>query len=397
MDMEFAQATGGEVSYDLQIWTSTPPDLPAALPDHQRWQLVGLSCTWSGRGWQIVAGPVHRVDPEDVPAEVHAAIPGVSHMVELNLEPSASPRAAFQLLTRTAAALASAAHGAIVDPQTATVTTPKGVRRYVAPPTSETLDALTLSWFSYDAAVRSRGSIEQVIASMERWVPEALPVRYGPFEPPPFRYAETGREHLIDFLVGEQLGAGVGAGVWCPRRPVLEVSTFLKGGPSLMGWRSHYVAMRIERSVLAQPGWKTALEGLWRQIAHVVHAFYADVRTLRHYRHGPATAGEIVAGDRHPVCGPFWAGIPKAGGHAVALGEPYLSLWPEFRATAERARDIAFLSEEDWSPFKDVFSRVGAVPQGMVQQSPAYDGVGPNQNRVYPAVWPFGPTHLDRR
>jgi hypothetical protein len=89
-------------------------------------------------------------------------------MVELNLEPSASPRAAFQLLKRTAAALATAAQGAILDPQTATITTPTGVRRYIAPPRRETLEALTLSWFSNDDVVRSRERIEQIVGCMER-------------------------------------------------------------------------------------------------------------------------------------------------------------------------------------------------------------------------------------
>ena len=70
--------------------------------------------------WQVVAGPVHPVEPEDVPEAVRALLPGIGHMVELNLEPAAAPQSARALLKRAAKALAFAGHGGVVDPQTDT-------------------------------------------------------------------------------------------------------------------------------------------------------------------------------------------------------------------------------------------------------------------------------------
>ena len=61
----------GGVSYDLQVWSTRSIDRPAALPDAARWGSNDGGCTWSGRGWQIVVGPQHRVEFEDVPEEVH--------------------------------------------------------------------------------------------------------------------------------------------------------------------------------------------------------------------------------------------------------------------------------------------------------------------------------------
>jgi hypothetical protein len=107
-------------------------------------------------------------------------------------------------------------------------------------------------------------------------------VRYGAYEPPSFRYSETGREHLVDFLVKEYLAC------------------------------------------------------------------------------------------------------------AIALGEPYLSLWPEFDTVAEREGDIGFLSQQSWTDQENVFVRSGPVPERLAQQSPGYDDLGnPNRSPVYPSEWPL--------
>jgi hypothetical protein len=57
------------VSYDLQVWTTHAPQLPMALPD--AWRRQQESGVWirMQSNWQVVVGPVHRIEPEDVPAE----------------------------------------------------------------------------------------------------------------------------------------------------------------------------------------------------------------------------------------------------------------------------------------------------------------------------------------
>jgi hypothetical protein len=338
------------------------------------------------------------VESEDIPEGVRAEVPGVEHMTELNLEPIGAPRAAYAWLRRVAKAIASSGHGAIVDVQTDAITTPAGVHRLAAQRSSAALDALELSWFSADESLRSRAWLEEFVQALEHELPQALPVRYGPYEPPPYRFRETGREHLIDFLVDEYLNpSNGGLAVWYPKRPVLTVTLCLDCGPSRHGWRAHRLTVDVEAAVLEQPGWPTALQRLWRRIAHSSRAFFADVRTLRNYRPGGATFDELMAADRHPVCGWFWAGIPRDGGHAVALGQPYLTLWPQFEKLGERDGGLVFLSNDNWIQSADVFARVGGVPEALAVQCSAYahDTFGPNLDRVYPPVWPFGMTHAD--
>ena len=81
----------------------------------------------------------------------------------------------------------------------------------------------------------------------------------------------------------------------------------------------------------------------------------------------------------------------------MALGAPYLTLWPDLQKIGEQEGDIVFLSDKDWTRSHDVFARVGMVPEALAVQSPAYapDRPGPNGRRVYPSVWPFGKTHDD--
>jgi len=294
-------------------------------------------------------------------------------MTALNLEPLGAPRLAYGLLFRVAKALATATHGVIVDPQVDTIITPAGTRRLVAPRLNRAIDVLELSWFSSDDSVRTRDWLAQFVQCLAQSLPEALPVRYGPYEPPQHKFQETGIEHFVDFLADEYLDPSqLGFAIWYPRRPVLGVNLALKAGPSRLGWRSHRITVDVEASMLQQPGWSAALQGLWRRIAHLFRAFYADARTLRNYRPKGGTVDELLAADRHPVCSSFWAGIPRDGGLAVALGEPYLTLWPRFQTVGEHDGNLVLLCEEDWTESHDVFSRVGDVPESLALQSSAY-------------------------
>ena len=385
------------MSYDLQVWSASAVNPAKALPNATKWRIVGDVSVWGGRGWQVVVGPLHRVDPDDVPGDVQAALPGVQHMTELNLEPIAAPSSAYALLHRTAKALASVSHGVVLDLQTETLATPAGVRRFAPTARNRVIDALELSWFSVSDVVRSREWLEQFIGYLERRLPEALPVRYGPYEPPSHRLRETGRAHLVDFLAEEHLdGSKPGSIVWCPQRPVLGVDLSLRAGPSRHGWRAHRVTLDVEAAVLQQPGWSTALQQVWRDMAHLARAFYSDVRTLRNQRLNGATVEEWLSADRHPVCAAFWAGVPADGGHAVSLGQPYLREWPAFEDAGEGEDDIVFLMESDWTKQGNVFERIGGVPEKLAAQSSGYApaSLGPNVDRVYPEAWPFGRTHL---
>ena len=230
---------------------------------------------------------------------------------------------------------------------------------------------------------------------MERLLPEAMPRRYGRFEPPQHLYSETGRAHFLRFLQ-EQLDELFL--VWYPHRPVASVSLSRssKWGATRQGFRANYVQVGVEGQALEQPGWTTALDRFWRAASQVIRPFYGDVRTLNGFARMGATYGSDAETEFHPVQGPWWFGIPCRVGHAAVLGEPYLALWPGFVEAAQVVDDLAFLSTNDWITPEEVSSLVGGVPEPLAQRwvpewtAAARGGMTINWNTEYPPVWPFG-------
>lgn len=66
------------LSYDLQVWSAVAVDAAKLLPKAAGWRTEGELSVWTGRGWQLVVGPQHGVDSDDIPEGVQAALPGCS-------------------------------------------------------------------------------------------------------------------------------------------------------------------------------------------------------------------------------------------------------------------------------------------------------------------------------
>lgn len=309
------------MSYDLHVWSVERPSVPDALPRTAGWHPNGDLWSAGARSWQVVVGPVGELDSEDVPGHLQPALPGIRYLIELNLEPLAAPPAGYALLRRAARAIARQAHGVIVDPQSETVELPKGIKRYT-PARAARVDVVMLScWFRRELV--DHDHFDGLVALIERRLPEALPRRYGLFEPAPHRYAQTGREHFVTFLSDHARDFVV----WYPRRPVVYVNLGLHRtvGPTRHGFRSHCMSIEVDRVVLEQPGWQRALRDFWIALAASLDSFYGDVRTLRG---GETMAGAYFPGGGHPIPNGWWPGIPKGSAHAVLLGEPYLTCGP---------------------------------------------------------------------
>ena len=74
-----------------------------------------------------------------------------------------------------------------------------------------------MSWWFEHGRVLEPDWIDAFLALLERCVPEALPERYGLWEPPQHVFEETGREHLMAFL-SEHMGEVI---VWYANRPAV--------------------------------------------------------------------------------------------------------------------------------------------------------------------------------
>ena len=372
----------------MEIWSVRPFKREPLGQQKVRRHSAAADPSLSGSGWQIVINTSDKILPEDVEAEVSALVPGIAWLTELNLEGKATNQA-VKLLHSTAKEIARRAHGVIVDPQADSVSTPSGVTRFVPPKKEKTFSVLTLSWwFLTDVMLKAPGR-RAFLALLERMLPEALPKRYGSYEPPQHLFAKTGMAHLERYL-GRHLDDVM---VWYPNRPVtgVEVSCPKPLGPDEDGFRTHLVEIQVERSVLNQPGWAENLQQFWRQMTFLLRPIYCEVRTEGGYsRHGGAIMFDAAALQQtypHTTRSWFWRGIPRRLGHAVVLGRVYQRLWPAFVKKVTLEKGFAFATTPDWSDNVDLLKSVGCAPEAITLLPG--EGLGPKQK--YPRVWPFDP------
>ena len=205
------------MSYDIQVW-SVRSFQPEGLRKPEIWQKESAAWVHSRKNWQIVVSASDTVQPEDVPQEISKLLPGIEWLTNLNLEGKASGEA-FKLVQSAADDIARYSHGAVLDQQDGSIRLPSGVKRFLSPRAREAFDVLSMSWWFLDSPIESRDGREQFVAFLERSLPECLPKRYGLYEPPQNVYADTGREHFLQFW-DENLHDMI---VWYPQRPVVSV------------------------------------------------------------------------------------------------------------------------------------------------------------------------------
>jgi len=385
------------MSYDLEIWaTRTPENLRSVVPDGDRWVARGESLVLDGGSWQIVLGGPEKVEDEDVPDNVRSALPGIRWLYPLNLEPLAAPAAARKSLKSTAKAVAVAAHGAVHDPQEDAVTLPSGIKRYAAPSREKDVrfDVLTLGWWFLGGPLLEPGGYSKFIGLLERFLPDALPRRYGTYEPPQFRFEESGRDHLVTYLA--EANSSI---VWYPTKPVVSVGLGAyepPGWQGRLGFRSHRVEIELDSAALNQPGWPDQLVASWKEISAFLKPFYGEVRFLGGCIPSRTTYCSDFYTEESPTKSWWWRGIPRKPGCAVALGDPYASLWPEFTRLAERKGETCLVTLPQWSKGGSIQEITGPVPEGLMQRwtpemaQASHGGWSMRWNTEYPPVFPFG-------
>jgi len=225
--------------------------------------------------------------------------------------------------------------------------------------------------------------VTELLQVLSRHLPEALPVRYGEYEPPQFRLERDGRSHLEKFMRQHWRGLAV----YYPSAPVahLHVSMPETIGPSPQGYRSGRLVIDIDADAIAQPGWQAQVARAWHALVRLVQPYYSDVRHLRHFKRERGRYWVTSETERHPICSWWWSGIPTGSVYAVALGEPYVDLWPDFVVGSEKIGAASVRTALDWRVVAPPLS-VPNVPVSIRQVRPEYNI---NSNRAYPDTWPF--------
>ena len=374
------------MSYDLQVWSVHPANT-GAFSKPELWQRETAAWTYEQKKWQLVVSSSARVEPEDVPEEAASLLPGIEYLTHLNLE-GAAPNRGYKLSHTTANDIARSAHGVVHDPQEDSFRLPSGVKRFAIPKAEEVFDVVALTWWFLDSPLPTREGFKSFVDLMESMLPEALPKRYGRFEPPQHRYTETGTDHFLQFVHDEAYSVTV----WYPNRPFAGVylATPNPIGASQRGFRSGRLRIEIEKNALAQPGWSTNLRRFWTKASSLIRPIYGDVRILGGFHRHGGTIFRKPGYPEHPVKSWWWRGIPKTLGSAVVLGSEYQRLWPEFVAAASVIDGLAFASVDDWTSTADLTSKVGPPPPSQTQLTSDF----PKDDQSYPSGLPFGPKFL---
>lgn len=371
------------MSYDLRVWTVRRPDIgqlatdPQSPPEDQV-RLVG-------RTWQIVVTDPVTVEGEDVPVEVDEALPGIGFLTELNLEPIGAPSQAHTALRRIAKRIAAEAHGVIEDPQQDTLQFGAAVKRFTPLGQDEDAALCVLSWWFIEGAMTEPTGVRGLCKILERRLPEALPWRYGLYEPPQHRWDREGKDHFYQFFQEH----GRSLVVWYPRPPIAHVHVSLPSslGPSTQGFRSAHLTMEVDAAALWQPGWETAVRATWRSLSEFVQPFYGDIRFLRHYSRSRGRYWSNASSEHHPIRSWWWAGLPGGTTYGIVLGPPYTSIWSAFVSEADRLGELALRAAPQWDLAAPALN---VVPPPLAAQPPTSEPSDVQSRREYPSIWPFG-------
>jgi hypothetical protein len=368
------------MSYDLQVWSVSKPDWNEIASNVDGWEISTHGMEFESRKWHIVVGPCSLVEEEDIPEEVLGTLPGIHYLTEINLEGSYAQKSAHTHLSRISRLIAKTSRGIVLDPQLSTISTPRGVRRLSEAKSKGRISILEFGWWFNDSPLIEEGGLARMLKLIETYLPEAIPRRYGPYEPPQYRYETEGKDHFLSFVASERIYV-----VWYPTYPVLNVGLgILDGyGPRKNGYKSNTVHISVDASVWVQPGWDVALRRIWRQMSEFIHPFYGEVRLLRNYILERGRVGADWDTDSHPIRNGWWNGVPSPMGSAVVIGESYAELWPEFVSRSEHSEGLLmYISTKNWAIGERVDSIVGGVPRHIAQ--------GQYKRRfTYPEAWPF--------
>lgn len=272
------------VSYDLYVYA---PD--AAEGVRLRQLVSGVSSLDVGeldesRGWCTVVrgtrrnhcftidGPI-RLEPADVPDEVMAVLLGATDVFHVSVEGSAAPDIPHAV--RFARRLAQSLGGVVVDQQLDEVWAKGATRQAAKPARGERVRVIDLSWYVQSERVGDDFSA-RYLALCRRLLPEALPRRYGEYEPLQGKLADGGDDAFRR--------------AW---REVTSTFFFMASPPCIAGSMGAGPAeqhprpfwhMSLEvhcKPFAADMRWRDALRRLFVAIANESGAFYASAEVTR--------------------------------------------------------------------------------------------------------------------
>jgi hypothetical protein len=266
------------VSYDLHVFAQQPldaQDLRRLLAE------AGLSAeeaSGATPSLTVVRGARARytftlglpvgVEAEDVPEEVTAVLLEPSYLYELMVEGSSATEKPHAV--RFARRLAQASAGVVLDPQTEQVWA-RGKLRAMPPVQRGTIALVDVTWYvppDGTGAAAARAWLDLA----RRHLPEALPRRFGPYEPLSMKLDVDGPDAFVESVATETMFLSYKASAPC-------IDGNLAGGAGRPGVHSHQLS--VHRDALEDPRWRAALQRLFVDFAVATEAVFASAEVRR--------------------------------------------------------------------------------------------------------------------
>jgi hypothetical protein len=275
------------MSYDLAVYLPEALDAEAlsTLVDASPGLQLEESTGGSGdgpRNWHILRGKKasycftlegpYLVEPEDVPHEVTAAVLGADVMYSILVEgtdPVSIPHA-----VRFARRLAKEGNGAVLDAQTEELWPKTSNRAATKPERSTIIDMVEVRWYHLLDEIQDDFP-QRYLDLARQYLPEAVPKRFGSYEPLQGNLARDGDQAFVRALAENErvstIGTfpvtgvyfnGVFGGNWNQDRPIRQGDV-------------QSVSLSIHRDVLEDPQWRGGFLRFFVAVAAELRSFYA--------------------------------------------------------------------------------------------------------------------------
>jgi len=280
------------MSYDLNIWSR---------------QRVGTNQKRFNIGeYTVTIEKSIMVENEDIPTNVMLSLAEIKYLTSIHLQPSTDEKTITDKAIRYAKKLAKEFNGIVENPQLDNKVLLTEKKKTFTQATRDA-DTISICWYM-DCSQSLSEKIPAFVDLLEKYLPHALPRRYGSYEPPQFKYTETGKDHLIHFLIDEPHPV-----IYCTK-PITYI--FLSDAYidnqkyRIKDYRCNKIEITMLKEAYLEPNWQFSVRRLFKEAAKAFNPFYA----------------EIIDKKDSDVCAWWWKGIPATRGNPIIIGEPYSAL-----------------------------------------------------------------------
>lgn len=294
------------------------------------------------RGYSFTVDGPFAVEDEDVPIEVTAVLPDAAKMFQILVE--GTQEAEIPHGVRFARKLAKACHGVVMDEQTSEVW-PQPRTSRVPPNVEEKRDQrdVWISWLLLEEDLPVN-FLDRYLRIAQELLPEALPVRFGKYEPLQFRFDTTDEEVFINEYYNDESN---GWDLYYKNPPPITYGKI--EGPQLSrGNPFTQIRLVADGHALADDALTAALRRFFITVATELGAVYgsAELESGEDVQRRPFLRGQWVGFPPYPMWW-VWAGprlVPEIG----QFLEPEASEHTGglFRAFSDKPLDRRELAEE---------------------------------------------------